>query len=417
MPNWKAQPTRKQDGFGQERTIVEFGGGSHLDAFGRLRVSNPALTLFDSQLHYNDQPLLWYTKTAGTGTTTHDPDEAGLFLTVSANNDSVIRQTKQYHRYQPGKSQSIKCTGTMAGTGDMYVVQRSKVSGAVIEQRVAQEDWNFDCFDGNGVSGVILQQDKSQIWTMDLEWLSVGQVRMGMVSHGAVAHCHIFENENLNPGAYMVTANLPVRYEIKVENNIVYQRVGYFDDSNGVFFEKQMPFSAAVSFLQICCNVESEGGFEESLGIPFSGNTGNTKIDVNNVRVPLFSFRPRALFNGVENRGTLIPLGFNAYVDTAPCLFEIVYNGTLTGANFQPFNDDSIAEIDSSATAITGGQVIQSLYASSASRAGSDVATSIISKLPICLDIDGNNDIILSLVCTGIGNSDVWVATNWREIY
>ena len=423
MTAWKAQPTRRLDGFGQEHTLVEFGKGGHLDAFGRLRVSNPALTLFDSQLHYNDQPLLWYTDLTGTGAATHDPDEAGVALSVAANNDHVLRQTKQYHRYQPGKSQAIKATGTMAGAnGTMYVVQRSKVSGTVVEQRVAQDNWNYDCFDGNGVSGITLNQDKSQIFTMDLEWLSVGQVRMGFVSRGVIAHCHIFENENINPGAYMVTANLPVRYEIKVENNIVYQRVGYFDDNNGVFFEKQSAFTGATSFLQICCTVESEGGFEESLGIPHAGDTGASLITVGATEIPLFSFRPKATFNGVENRGSLIPLGFDAVVDTSPVMFRIKYGGTLTNPVWTSHATDSIAEYDASATAIANGMAISAHPISASKQTSGTGTTAIVSKLPLSLNIDGTNDdgTILTLTAQKIGtaqDANVAIAAYWREIY
>lgn len=422
MPNWKAQPTRHLDGFGNEATRVALAGGSQLDAFGRLRVSNPALTLFDSQQHYNEQPLLWYTKTAGTGAISHDPDEAGTWLNVSANNDSVIRQSKQYHRYQPGKSQAIKATGTMSGTdGTMYVVQRSKVSGSVVEQRVAQEDWNFDIFDGNGVSGVTLNQDKSQIFVIDIEWLAVGQVRMGMVSHGLVAMCHAFENENTNPGAYMVTANLPVRYEIKIENNILYQRVGYFDDDNGVFFEKQSAYvSGTKSLLQICCAVESEGGFEETLGIPFSGDSGGSLLTVDTTETPLFSFRPKATFNSVVNRGQLVPLGFSAIVEDYPVMFRVKYAGTLTNPVWTSAGDDSIAEFDGQATALTGGQQIQALPVGASNQASGSDFLQIVSKLPISLDIDGNNDTILTLTAQCLQTNQsakVAVSTFWRELY
>ena len=415
--SWRAQPTRFQDGLGKELTRVALGGGSQLDAFGRLRVSNPALTLFDSQQHYNNQPLLWNTKLTAGGLSTFDPNEAGSFLTVTNNGDQVIRQTKQYHRYQPGKSQALKATGTMFGSGDMYIVQRSSVSGSVVEQRIPQSQWNFDVFNGNGSSGITADFTKSQIFFIDIEWLAVGQVRAGFVHGGVVAFAHIFSNENQNPGAYMKTANLPVRYEVTSDNGIVYLRIGYFDNEDGIFFEKQLAGTSG-QLLQICCAVESEGGFEETLGIPHSGNTGSGLVSVT-TRRPLFSFRPKATFNGIVNRGSLIPLGFQAHVEGQPAMFEIVYNGVLTGAAWTSAGTDSIAEYDASATTITGGQVIYSIPISG-SKDGVQGGASVVSKLPLTLDIDGANPTILSLVATRIattGSADIAIGANWRELY
>lgn len=418
MTSWRAKPTRFQDGVGTEITRVSLGGGPQLDAFGRLRVSNPALTLFDSQQHYDEQPLLWNTKLVGAGRIIHDQDESGTFLDVAAEGDQVIRQTKDYHRYQPGKSQVLKATGTMQGSGLMYVVQRSSVSGAVVENRVAQNDWNTDKFNGEGVSKITMDNTKSQIYFIDLEWLSVGQVRAGFVHRGIPNYAHVFSNENVNPGAYMKTANLPVRYEIKVESGILYQRVGYFDSLDGVFFEKQ---SVATSgrLLHICCAVESEGGFEESLGFPFSINTGTTSIAVT-TRRPLLSIRAKQLFKGTINHGAILPLDFGVGVRTQPLLLELVYDGTLTGASFASVNDSSITEYDMSATTITGGLLIESLAIAASQSAPSSATASVISKLPLSLDLDNNPGAILTIVGSRIGTttqSDVVAFLNWRELY
>ena len=71
-----------------------------IDAFARQRVSEP-ITLFDSQLQYNAQPLLW--ETAGDGTATHVPAKAGVQMAVTAG-QSLVRQSRAYVRDQPGKS-------------------------------------------------------------------------------------------------------------------------------------------------------------------------------------------------------------------------------------------------------------------------------------------------------------------------
>lgn len=88
-------------------------GRANLDAFGRFKVANP-VTLFDSQLQYDTQPRLWVEKLVGGGAVTHRPDESSADLTVgTASGDRVVRQTREYQRYQPGKAQSILCSGVL----------------------------------------------------------------------------------------------------------------------------------------------------------------------------------------------------------------------------------------------------------------------------------------------------------------
>ncbi|MDP2696411.1 MAG: hypothetical protein Q8O87_04175 [bacterium] len=80
------------------------------DAFGRWRTSDP-VTIFDSTMQYDATPLFWETVLVGGASVAHLPNESSLNLTCgTANNDSVIRQTYEYFRYQPGKSQLIVMT-------------------------------------------------------------------------------------------------------------------------------------------------------------------------------------------------------------------------------------------------------------------------------------------------------------------
>ena len=80
------------------------------DAFGRLRVANP-VNLFESSLHYDTKSLLWETVEVASGTATHVPTKSAVNMTITGNGDSVVRQTREYFRYQPGKSQLIFMTG------------------------------------------------------------------------------------------------------------------------------------------------------------------------------------------------------------------------------------------------------------------------------------------------------------------
>jgi hypothetical protein len=163
----------------------------------------------------------------------------------------------------------------------------------------------------------------------------------------------------------------------------------------------------------------SEGGFEISRGVPFSANSGTT---VNSVTTeePILSIRPKATFNSIVNRGTIITKEVNTYVDTTGALFKIVYGGTLTGASFASVNDSSITEFDTAASAISGGVVIDSFYLpASTTGVRSAVTENLLSRLPLTLDMAGSNPIPRTVTATRIGSTgacNILAAMTWQEL-
>jgi hypothetical protein len=387
------------------------------DAFGRLRTSDPT-TIFDSQLQYNDQPLLWYT--VGTGTAAHVAAKAAVQLSVAAG-ESIMRQSKAYHRYQPGKSQLIFCTGVLGaavagvtkrigyfdndngvffevGADGLHVVLRSDVTGSVVDRRVARSGWNMAWNDKDSLR---LSQDidasKAQIFVIDLEWLGVGRVRVGFVVDGYVFYVHEFNHANLTTAVYMRTANLPVRYEMV-------STTGAADD-----------------MFQICSTVVSEGGFREELGQRRSVANGATGITVA-ARRSVLAIRPKATFNNIVNRGTIIPEQAALFVTIAAAYYEVVYGGVLGGTpSWTSAGDNSLVEFDIAGTTVTGGEVIDSGYVAISGSGGGargSSTSSLLSKLPLVLDAAGANPISLALVVTGVGGNPVsHAALTWREIY
>lgn len=388
------------------------------DAFGRTRVSEP-ITLFDSSMQYNAQPLLW--ASVGDGTATHVAAKAAVQMVVTAG-QSLIRQTKAYHRYQPGKSQLILMTGVLGDavegvtkrmgyydddngifleltTSGLYVCKRSKVTGSVVDTKVEQASWNMAWGAQNARSlSEAIDETKAQIFVIDLEWLGVGRVRCGFVVDGIIFYVHEFNHANIISTVYMTTANLPLRYEVISTTG------------------------AASDMYQICSTVISEGGFREEIGVPHSVGNGATGISVSSRRA-ILSIRPKATFNSIVNRGVILPEGADVFVTTAPAYYEVVYGGTLGGSpSWASAGDNSIVEYDVAGTTVTGGEILETGYvvtsgtAAPSSRGAS--STSLLSKLPLVLDKAGANPIILSIVLTGIGGTPVgYAAVNWRELY
>ena len=403
------------------RVEIEAADSPSVDSFHRFRVSNP-VSLFDCQFQYDTMPLLWEDITTTGGTVVHLPNESSVRLRIStASNASVIRQTRAYHRYQPGRSQLINCTFVMGATntnvkkrvgyfdaedgiyfeqqddGALVITLRSKVSGSVVDTEVAQASWNLDPLDGSGPSTVTIDAEKANHLVIDLQWLGVGRVRVGFDIGPAgapkIVYAHEFIGQNAATSAYMTTPNLPLRYEMVATGAA----------------------GAQTDLIQICASVISEGGFIEERAFPFSAGNGISSISVTSRR-PIFSIQPAGTFNSITNRGRIQLETLDINAATQACYFEIVYNGTLTSPSFGAVDSSSIVEKDVAASAISGGIV---LFSGTVGAAGAreEKVIDLLSKLPLVLDSAGSNPIVLSVVATAFtGTSSVSAQLTWREM-
>lgn len=385
-------------------TLLSLGDTPVIDAFARLRVSNPE-TVFDSQLQYDKQPLLW--DEWGTGSSVHMTDESAVEMTV-ASGQSMHRQTFRYHRYQPGKSQLIFCTGVFGSYNSLRFVKRSKSSGVVVDTNIEQANWsnnpltNFDF-------------TKSFIFYMDGEWLGVGRVRQGSVVDGVpvVSHNHI--HAGVESTTYTSTFNLPVRYEIISDGVTVKKRIGYYDDENGFFIEAELN-AAAGSMKHICSTVISEGGqtFEESF--MFAAETGLQTAGA--TETPLLAVRPKALFNGIVNRGFIDVIKYVLGVTANDMVFRTYYDPIITGGAWVSADDQSIVEYNATATAFSNGIKTATGYILGGKQAGQTNEAEQNSRYPLTLDHAGLNPKSMLITGQRVGGVDatLYTSTQWREV-
>ena len=240
-------------------------GGNSVDAFGRLRVSNP-LTIFDSKNVMSKNNLFSESLTAN-GTVTYTANKSTVNLNVTqVSGDKTIRQSKRVMSYQPGKSLLVFNTFIMntltanlkqkvgffdANNGIFFyadgttlkIVRRTYTSGAAVDTEISQSSWNGDKLNGTGSSGFTLDATKSNILFIDIEWLGVGSVRVGFVINGQLITAHTFNNANSLTTVYMQTANLPIRYEIETAATLT---------------------AGTYTLQQICSSCISEGGYSPS---------------------------------------------------------------------------------------------------------------------------------------------------------
>lgn len=345
-------------------------GGTNIDAFGRLRVSEP-YTLFDSQNRYAADNQ-FDVSTTGTGTTTFLSNEAAIKMEVTgAGVGSVTRQSYRSFPYQPGKGLLVLATFVMDNSQSLNLTQRVGYyndNNGVFFQRVDgtysfvlrsssiptpgtpsdvrtvnQSSWNGDKLDGTGASGFTLDPSKAQILWMDFEWLGVGSVRCGFIIDGQYIVCHTFENANDVTSVYMTTAILPVRYEIKTVTSAV-----------------------AASMKSICCSVVSEGGFEQT-SIDHVARRTTIRGTIGTTFLPLVSIRLASGRTGavvLPNRVQVLPTTAQNYE------VALIKNPTLTAASWSAVPTNSNVEFDVSATATTGGSIVQTDYTTASASGG-----------------------------------------------
>ena len=323
-----------------------------LDAFGRLRVSQPQ-TLFDSQQRYAlDRSFA--SNTASGGSVTFIPTQSSANLTVVNTSGSyAARETRYIFKYQPGKSQLSMMTFVMApqssgnlrqqvgyyGTDNgyflqlsdqLYICERSNVTGTVTHSNVAQSSWNGDKLNGSGASAISLDITKSQIFFLDIEWLGVGSVRTGFIINGQYIVAHTFHHANIFSTAYITTASLPLRYEIQA-------------------LSASAP--ATSNLTQVCSTVISEAGYTEPLTL-FSNLVTFTTLTVGTSWIPLISIHldPSRLDSIAIMKQVEVIL---TTADTLQwALWSNVTTSSLTSSNFTvPPNNGSVV-IDKSSTAL-----------------------------------------------------------------
>lgn len=334
--------------------------GMAVDGFGRARTAQP-ITLFDNSMRYGDTGQ-FATANTSTGTHSYVANTQSYNLTTDTTLDAyVYRETKKVFSYQPGKSLQIINTFVMNsakaglrqrvgyfddenglflernGNSQVRFVKRSKVTGSVVDTAVEQANWNIDKLDGTGPSLLTLNLDNPQIMFIDIEWLGVGSVRMGFVINGQFIWCHSFHHSNLDAspkGAYMQTANLPVRYEIY----------------------NSTATASSSTLKQICSTVISEGGYQLRGNLRTFGQdpaaASQFRLTTIGTYYPVLSFR----LNPEKNDSIIVPHSITAVpINNGFYRYKLISNPTITGATWANTSTNSPVQYNSNTSATVSG--------------------------------------------------------------
>jgi hypothetical protein len=401
---------------------ISFANTPNIDAFGRLRVSEP-FTLFDSSHRFDDNGL-WSTATATGGAATFNSAQGLVDLDVTAASGSeVLRETTKVFSYQPGKSLLVLNTFVMSaaktnlrqrvgyyGTQNGFYleqnnttvsfVERSFVTGSVVNTPVAQASWNVDPMDGSGPSGITLDLTKAQILFMDLEWLGVGTVRIGFVVNGNFYVCHKFHHANLITSTYITTASLPLRYEVT---------------NTGAT-------SGASTLKQICSTVLSEGGYQltglqQAVGIPV---TTPRNLAVAGTFYPIVSIRLKTSPDRLD--AIVIATAISVVATTSGYYnWQVIASGTTGAGTWVNAPGDSSVQYNISGTSFTGGRILASGFFGVSNQGSTqvDILKEALFKTQLERDSFTSTPYELTILVAsdvGGGGGNVLASMDWEEI-
>ncbi len=393
--------------------------GTNVDAFGRLRISEP-FTLFDSTHRYSDNGL-WATSTSGTASATFVANEGLVDLAVgTTSGDEIVRETNKIFSYQPGKSLLVMNTFVM-GTAKaglrqrvgyygqdngfyverdgttVYLVERSLVTGAATNTRVAQSSWNQDKLDGTGPSGITLDMSKAQILYMDIEWLGLGTVRMGFVINGVFVPAHNFDHANLVTTTYITTASLPLRYEMR--------------NTAGT--------ASSSTLKQVCSTVISEGGYslnglQQAIGTPI---TSPTSLATAGTFYPIVSLRLKT--TRLDAIIVLTAASILALTNNVNYEWRVVAAGTTTGGTWVSAGTNSGVEYNLTGTSFTDGRILASGYTQGSNQGSSTIDILKAALFANQLERNGltSSPYELTLIASASSNSaTIHASLDWEEI-
>lgn len=399
-----------------------------LDMTGRMKTAD-SVKLIGSQWTYGKLPLTWGEIITGTGSVIEpSAQNSSTYLTLTtgtANNDSVIFQTRRHFRYQVFRTHAISWAFVFGehqtnvkkmygqglnnngwfieqSNGTYYFVVRSNVNVTIPnfnETKVARANWNIDKLDGSGPSGLTLDLTKGISWAIEYVWHGTQGIRFGINYFDRLIWCHEIKYTATLSEPFSRNAILPLRAMI--------QNTGPVSSPGG-----------SMQVGPVSYNVY--GGEEEEDGYIFASGNRTTGVSVNSSTTPtyLVAVRPKATVVGANNRSVIVPVSFDILAkDTV--YYELVADAIIGTGTWTAPDSRSIAELSTNPGSITNERVISGGYISGGQKGSGTVLSGFAADVFASIDATNNNTPLcfaLRVYKTG-GNATAYCAVTWKEIY
>ena len=394
---------------------VKYSDSPNLDAFGRLRTSN-VTSLLEYKHTYDKLPLVINEVTAGTATSVYDKPNSQVVMSVSTNNDYVIRQGVARGIYQPGKGQIFEAsfsdfqlqTNVIKRVGyfttSTSAPYNSVVDGFFLESNgqtgiVSFQIWQSGTttFSAESTSWLTTDYDvtninwsKTQLMFTDFQWLGVGRVRFGVVIDGQFKLFTTSTGTNNLDNVYMKSPNQPVRYEIRSVSG-----------------------GASGSFNMICSQVSLEGSInslqKSTSVLAFTAQTKPTAY----VTYPILGYRLNTNYEGANITLSDIQSLNITNPSKADYLVTVQYNPTLSSTSSWTSITDTPVQysLSTGQTITTQGHIIASFMGS-----GNGIQVDNFefkdNMLKPGLKVNGTPDEIWICVKSSLGNQDFRTSIN-----
>ena len=209
------------------------------DNFGRQKVTMHQ-NVYEADFEYGPQPLRWEILTNGSASAVAISSLGGVLLSVgTGSNDMVIRQSRPYHRYQPGKDmymsananfglpvignyqrigffddsngvffeQGVPTTNNPYGMNICVRSDAAYTASLPSTTRIPLNQWNGDITTANSINW-----NNVQMMWIEYAWYGAGTVRFGITQNSEQYVLHTINTGNIGQIPWARTGNLPVRY-------------------------------------------------------------------------------------------------------------------------------------------------------------------------------------------------------------
>lgn len=334
-------------------------------AFGELLVGQLS-PQFQGSFEYTVDNTDLNTNTIANGGTVTQASGMGIVTSSTTTASTALFQSKQHAKYRPGLGGLSRFTalftspvavteqyiGIMDGTGSSAAFKNGYAVGYDgitfgfhrfqndSKITVAQADWD-DPLDGTGPSGMILDQTKLNIFEIRYQYLGAGKIQLCVEDDSTgdliIVHSVLYANIYTEPSAH----NPNFHHTMWVNNkattdNLILKSASYayFVEGKTSFVELHQPENA-------------------------SGTKEKTSVTT---EVAIFTIRNRTAYASKTNFIDIVLLGAGGSIEATSANnlgdIRIVKNATLGGTpSYSNINtSDSVVEIDTAGTTVTGGK-------------------------------------------------------------
>lgn len=341
-------------------------GNVDIGMFRGLNVTNRTIVI-DLKSIYGISALRDSTTTNGSATVSNTDAEYKL-STTSSGSDSALLESAERGRYQagtaaecgigvrrptaPSNSQVLRWgyfddeNGFFFGedSNGLFVARRRGGTDTTTQQ----SEWNVDPLDGTGPSGLSIDPSDGNIYQIRFAWYGYGVIEYRAIIEDPdnVQKVVTVHRERLTGQTSVNNPNLPISAEV---------------DNGGTGTAMDL-FVAGRQFSIL-------GQYEPKRRITSERVTGKS---ISSTLIPVISFKPKTEFptgtnNGVSNKFDSISITTDNDI-----LWELRLDASLTDASFgTPTNatsSETSLESDTSATALSGGELLNAGLASGGAR-------------------------------------------------